>query len=446
MKYIILKLGLFLFILFGQKLGNSKEIYKEVYQIAILDGQINNSEKVILEALRASLQLSDTEIYDLKIKDEPTLINNINSEQGLALNKSGRWPLVAQNMAWGVGLYGWGIPYILEADDFKWFIGTQMISLGGAFYFTYNLTKTMEISHSRSHMLRVGSVMGFRYGWGINTLLDLWEQDDPSKSSMMVLMTSVPIGSYAGDYIYKKYNPTNGQAWGMTILTELTSYAIRQAHHIIDKKPDNSYYYSYGMEYGDRDTLLYRNWLKRHTLIDFISYPFGLYLSHNYVKNKSYTFGDGIMLLQGRIIGWVYGTLLSSISDIEFESSSARTSRVALSIGGAYLLDNIIKGKDYTFGQSVLTILGTASGMAFGLGSAVIMEIDDSWEVFMMVGGLSGLYFSNSILDIKNETGLSNTMSGVRFSLLPSFQVLNNNLSLYNTKKIIPSLYLNATF
>ncbi|MFL2997172.1 MAG: hypothetical protein ACJZ1Q_00290 [Candidatus Neomarinimicrobiota bacterium] len=444
MKYMVLKLGLFLFILFGQKLGNPKEIYKDVYQTAILDGNIDNSEKVMLGALQVSLQLSDIEIYDLKINDERIPINTINSKQGLVLNKSGRWPLVAQNMAWGVGLYGWGIPYILDADDFKWFIGTQMISLGGAFYFTYNLTRTMEISHSRSHMFRAGSVLGFRYGWGINTLLDLWKRGDPSKSSITVLMASVPVGSYAGDFVYKKYNPTNGQAWGMTILTELTSYTIRQFHHIIDTKPENDYYYA--SNYDELDTLSYRNWLKRHTLIDFVSYPIGLYLSHNYVKNKSYTFGDGIMLLQGRTVGWIYGLLLNSISDIDFEDSSARISRVALSIGGTYLLDNIIKDKDYTFGQSVLTILGTASGMAFGLGSAVIMEIDDGWEPFMMVGGLAGLYFSNSILDVKSETSLSNTMSKSRFSLIPNFQVLNSNLSGYNTKKIIPSIYLNATF
>ena len=444
MKYMVLKLGLFLFILFGQKLGNPKEIYKDVYQTAILDGHIDNSEKVMLGALQVSLQLSDIEIYDLKINDERIPINTINSKQGLVLNKSGRWPLVAQNMAWGVGLYGWGIPYILDADDFKWFIGTQMISLGGAFYFTYNLTRTLEISHSRSHMLRAGSVLGFRYGWGINTLLDLWKRGDPSKSSITVLMASVPIGSYTGDFVYKKYNPTNGQAWGMTILTELTSYTIRQFHHIIDTKPENDDYYA--SNYDDLDTLSYRNWLKRHTLIDFVSYPIGLYLSHNYVKNKTYTFGDGIMLLQGRTVGWIYGLLLNSISDIDFEDSSARISRVALSIGGTYLLDNIIKDKDYTFGQSVLTILGTASGMAFGLGSAVIMEIDDGWEPFMMVGGLAGLYFSNSILDVKSETSLSNTMSKSRFSLIPNFQVLNSNLSGYNTKKIIPSIYLNATF
>ena len=444
MKYMVLKLGLFLFILFGQKLGNPKEIYKDVYQTAVSDGHIDNSEKVMLGALQVSLQLSDIEIYDLKINDEQIPTNTINSEQGLVLDKSGRWPLVAQNMAWGVGLYGWGIPYILDADDFKWFLGNQMISLGGAFYFTYNLTKKMEISHSRSHMFRAGSVLGFRYGWGINTLLDLWKREDPSKSSIMVLMASVPIGSYAGDFVYKKYNPTNGQAWGMTILTELTSYTIRQVHHIIDTEPENDYYYA--SNYDDLDTLLYRNWLKRHTLIDFVSYPIGLYLSHNYVKSKSYTFGDGIMLLQGRTVGWIYGLLLNSISDIDFESSSARISRVALSIGGTYLLDNIIKDKDYTFGQSVLTILGTASGMAFGLGSAVIMEIDDGWEPFMMVGGLAGLYFSNSILDVKSEISLSNTMSKSRFSLIPNFQVLNSNLSGHNTRKVVPSLYLKATF
>ena len=424
----------------GLNKAGLKDIFQSAYETAFQDWQIDKNEEAILNTLQNSLNLSNEEITVLKSLYE--------QKQNKELDQSGRWPLVLQNMAWGGGLYGWAIPYVMDAEDFKWYIGTEMMSLGGAFYLTYQYTKEMEISHSKAQMMRAGSLLGFRYGWGVNTLLDLWPDDEDSKTSTWILMASIPAGIYAGDYLYKKWDPSNGQAWALALSGEVGSYTVRQLHHVFDQVSDEPDW----DDWDDKDYKKWREdqkkWNKRHTLFELSSYPLSVYLGHRYFGEKSYTFGDALMLFQGRLLGWLYGVMLSDISSMDFEENNSRIVRTATTIGGTLLLDRFIRDRDYTFGQSILSVLGTGSGIAFASGVAIIIEVDDfeTVEMMMMAGGIAGLYLSDSILNVKSESSSSLSTSEKTFSIIPSFQVIPNSQGYQNKYTLIPSFNVTAYF
>lgn len=417
---------IFLFpaILFSQQESiDPSAVYQAAYETAMDDGRIDESERALLKSLRASLGLPDEKVD----KQLPPKID-----------QSGRWPLVAQNMIYGAGLYGWIIPYVLDARDFKWYVGTEMISLGAAYYLTYRYTKQMEISHARAQMMRAGSAIGLRYGLGINTLLQL--DFEEGKLAAWILMASVPAGIYSGDKLFNRWEPSNGQAWSLTLWTELGGYLTRNFHHFFSTRPDDpeEWEYEYYDETGwrmdqeayDRDKREFDRWKRANTLFDLVGYPVGAYIGRRWFAHRQYTFGDGMMLYQGRALGWLYGAMIGDVLGMDFDESSGRLFRMGGSVAGPLLFDRFITGKDYTFGEAILTVLGTASGMAFAAGSSVILEIDDEnvIEILVMGGGVAGLYLANSILEVEHEGRQSGLSIVPSFSLNPFMSTVNVHL------------------
>ena len=103
--------------------GEPNETYRLVYQAAMADSIITPDEQRMLETLQQALGLHRGEV-ELAL-DEVTPL------QPPSLQSTGRWTLMAQNMVWGVGLYGWGIPFVLDVQDCKWYSGSEIVSLGG---------------------------------------------------------------------------------------------------------------------------------------------------------------------------------------------------------------------------------------------------------------------------------------------------------------------------
>lgn len=423
------------------------EIYISAYRTAIEDGEIDASEQALLDNLRKTLNISAFEIAAIR--------ESLRSETENFLDQSGRWPLVAQNMAWGAGLYGWAIPTVLEAKDFKWYVGTEMLSLGGTFYFTYQYTKNMNISHARAQMMRAGSLLAFRYGWGTNTMLELWpDEDTNSKAWVWMLMASVPAGIYGGDYLYNKWLPSNGQAWSLALWSEIGAYTAKQLHSMLESEPiEPDYFYDpdndpYDAVYAkyEKDHL---SWQKKHIIVELAAYPIGIYLGHKYFGEKQYSFGDALMLYQGRWVGWFYGVMLSDLLNADFEKPEGRFLRTGASITGTLLMDRFIAGRDYTFGQAMLSMLGTGSGAAFGVGIGAILEADDSETMDLLVGagGTVGFLLTDSIQKIKKESQKTSLKAGDNnFSMVPSFQLSPANTSGRIGVKLIPSLAITYQF
>ena len=386
---------------------NAIFIYRHAYQTAMRDRKIDSGERAILKSLKRTMGMAAEDILYIH--------NQINLATPKLLDQSGRWPLVLQNIAWGAGLYGWAIPIVLGADDFKWVIGSEMMSFAGAFYLTYEYTKKMEIPHSRAQMMRLGSAVGFHYGWSINDLFGVWDWGD-EKPPLVVLMASIPVGIYVGDVLYNRWNPSHGQSWSLTLWSGIGLQTISEIQRIFDPRPEEpemgAYYDFYYNEWVEPNQAEHeqwekdiKRWKKRRAVVDVISYPLGMYAGYRFFGDKQYTFGDALMLYQGWGFGLIYSLMLMDVVGVDFENELYRLGIIGGGIGGTLLYDRYIDSYDYTFGQSVLMLLGTGSGMAFSVGTSAILELDEASliQVLVMGGGVAGFFLTNSILSVSNE-------------------------------------------
>jgi len=398
-----------------------EEIYTNAYKTALANGTIGSNERAMLKTIQSTLKLSDQEVANIIVQ--------IQVDTGY-VDQSGRWLLVAQNMIYGASVYGWMIPDVLGAKDNKWYVGSEMISLAGAFYLTYVYTKNMELSHSRAQMIRLGSLLGLRYGFGASTIFDLDKND--RKAWELAVMTSIPLGAFAGDYLFRKWKPSHGQSWTLTLGAGIGAYTTMQLHYIFDEPP-NEPDCPENMDWDEwEESDEYHSWEKKYdkwqplnTIIELAGYPVGMYLVRHFWREKSHSVGDAVMLTQGAISGSFYGVMLAQLLGADFDNPKWQLFPVAGVSLGTVLMDKYIDGVDYSLGQGVVSTLGTISGISFMAGICVITEIKDekAMSALMIAGGISGLYLTNKIFNLEKEK--SHTVKDKDFSLMvaPSVQV-----------------------
>jgi len=421
------------------------KIYLDSYRAALSDGELTPEESAMLKTLQKSLGLAELEIDSVKTATALHLPKMI--------DQSGRWPLVLQNMIYGVSLYGWGIPYVLDAKDTKWFVAGEMISLSAAFWMTYQLTKKMEISHARSQMIRYGSLVGMLSGTVLIQFIEpeYSKADEYSKASCLIMMASVPVGAVLGDRYYQKLKPSLGQSWAMTQWGEIGATTSGSVYRLLTTEPQppvnnwnsNVDWEEYWQDY-DRKYAAYEKdrgiWEKYNMVCYTLGFPLGTWFEHKFFSDRQYTFGDGLMITWGRLTGMAYGSFLCDlISGGSNDNQTEDLFTAAGSIGGAVAMDRFIQKKDYTTGQSILMVLGAISGGCFAAGIPVILEIDESkvYDIVAIGGSLGGYYLTNRVIDVRSEanSSLKETNS---FSIAPTLIPHKN--------KILPGVHLSMTF
>ncbi|NQV38754.1 MAG: TerB family tellurite resistance protein [Candidatus Marinimicrobia bacterium] len=410
---------------------STDQIYKKAWETAMADSVISVEEHALLNTLFEALSLSE-DSTTVVVKTYPTETEDV-------LDQSGRWPLVLQNMVIGSGLYGWAIPYAFDAKDFRWYAGTEMLSLGGAFYLTYKYTKEMQISHAKAQMMRYGGLVGLRYGAGINTIFDLYNDEDTyddetdshiepkrRKAWALILMASVPAGIYGGDYLFNKLQPTNGQAWVLTQWTAIGGVSCRAITYFFDPDPnyneDNEEEANYDDEEYEQRQKEYETWNKRHTSIELlVGYPLGFYFGKKLTMDKNYSFGDALMLYQGYSYGFFNSMMLQGILLDKFNERSWILLNTIGAVGSMFAYDRWIAGQDFSAGQSILMALGSVSGTAFGFGVAIILDINEKEPMLSMAlaGYGAGTYFTRKIINSHPDGSLANN-DGMNISFLPT--------------------------
>ncbi|MFA4839464.1 MAG: hypothetical protein WC703_08315 [Candidatus Neomarinimicrobiota bacterium] len=408
-------------------------IYRDSYRAALSDGELTPEESAMLKTLQKSLGLAESEIDSVKATTSLHLPKMI--------DQSGRWPLVLQNMLFGVGLYGWGVPYVLDADDAKWYVAGEMISLSAAFWMTYQLTKKMEIPHARSQMIRYGSLVGMFAGTTLNQFL---EPNDFTKASCLIMMASIPAGAVLGDRYYQKWKPSLGQSWAMTQWGEIGATASRSVYRQICAEPQPPEYdWENREEWEEKDKAYQKDsekWAKFDMLYYTVGYPLGTWFENKFFSDRQYSFGDGLMLTWGRLTGSAYGIFLYDLLSVKSDDNQTQSLfQAAGSIGGAIAMDRFILKKDYTTGQSILMFLGAISGGFFAAGIPVILEVDEAkvYDVAAIVGSLSGYYLTSRVIDVRSETN-SAAKESSSFSIAPTL--------IPSRHKILPGVHLSMSF
>ena len=433
-------------------------IYRQAFKTASNDKRIKDDEKSILKSLRKSLNLSKFDAKDIEYKI-------LFSQQNI-LDQSGRWPLVLQNIVWGAGLYGWGLPYILNVNDGKWFIASELLSFSTSFYLTYKYTKNMNIPHSRAQMMRYGSLVGYHYGWSLGKIMKLEsDMESENKAWIGILMASVPAGIWVGDKLYQHWQPTNGQSWAISLATMMGAMATNNIHYTIDEKPEEPEepfcnHYSYNPENNTDEWIDCENeeeykikyqkyekdledWERIQGILYLGAYPVSMYLGNKIFGDKDYSFGDATILYQGWGIGMLYSIMLLDIVNIE-ENDAYSLGTILGGLTGVYIYDKaILSGYDFSIGESILLTAGSLSGGTFGAAIGVIAETDREFiEIGAIAGSIVGTWITRNILNPEKD-GLSNKKNdGIKLSISPDIKYLPNS----SVSPFIPGINLQLDF
>ncbi|HMA61294.1 MAG TPA: hypothetical protein VKP78_01460, partial [bacterium] len=168
------------------------------------------------------------------------------------------------------------------------------------------------------------------------------------------------------------------------------------------------------------------------------AYPLGLLGSKILTENKNYTLGDALMPFQGYLSGIVYNYMILDILDVDNQPLH-RLGNIGLGFSGIYLYQKMIDGYDYTFGESLLMGLGTVSGMAFGLGTAVITEASSRVTSFLVLtGGISGTLLTKPMITPQKDMEILNSKES-KFSIYPAI-FLEKSRNKKDAIKILPGL------
>ena len=422
----------------------SHPAYQRAWNSAMSDGKISPEERVLMNILGDALNLSSDSVRFLETSWKTPEITRLLETP----DQSGRWPLVLQNMVLGAGLYGWAVPYVLQAEDARWFVGSEMMSMSGAFYLTYKYTKAKSVSHSRAQMMRYGSLLGLRYGLGINQLLELNGGEGNQRETIWawVLMASVPAGHIGGDYLFEKHHPSNGQAWTWTMWTGVAGLTSRLIYSVMDAEPQipeySGYYYDEELDKEYQNNL--SDWEKRRTVLELLSYPLGTYVGYQLTRDKNYSFGDALMLMQGWGFGFYNTMMLQSIFADDIDTDILFMVSALGAIGSSLAYDRWIKVDDFSFGQSTLMLLGSGSGIAFGFGTGILLNVDSTEPLLTLAlaGYGAGTWLTRSILEVESDGSLaSNSSTRISFSptIIPS---LGSN----QKTSLIPAFDLKISF
>lgn len=422
-----------------EAISRDTSVYRQAYQAAIKDNHLSNDEKKILHALQKALELDDARV---NLIEQKLQLKYGDGEQ------SGRWQFVLQNTGWGAGLYGWGLPYLLGKDEARWMVGMEMLTLGSTFYLSQKYSEKMDIPLARSQMLGLGSSIGLYYGFAINELFELNNEDyyyngeeDEKRAWMATLMSTVPIGMLAGQSLYNRWQPDYGRTWALSLGTLVALKSAYDMHVALDPEPEEPMLIDpYQSEKNPYKKWIdeHTRWEKRRALITMTAYPLAVLGSKILTENKNYTFGDAIMSFQGYLSGVVYNYMILDMLNID-NQSLYRLGNIGLGFSGIYLYQKMIDGYDYTFGESFLMGLGTASGMAFGLGTAIITEASSQLtSLFVLCGGISGTLLTKLMISPQKESPILYNQEA-RLSISPALY-FENYREKKSAVKILPGL------
>ncbi|UCH10250.1 MAG: hypothetical protein JSU61_13815 [Fidelibacterota bacterium] len=406
--------------LFSSLIYGQAEIYEDLYRVAFEDGKISPEEQQLLTALQNKLGLEEEEIQEIQRK--------VLDSRGIAAGRSraGRRRVIAQNMAYGNGLYGWAVPYVLGIESPTVYTGIQLLAIAGGFYLSWQYTQDMDIPLSRADFQIAGSTLGL---WTCYPLVAVvggkrWFDFDPDgKVILSYAMLSVPLGIRTGDRLYHRWQPSDGQARAVIWAGSMSGLNAVLAHLLFTTEdgPENP-----------------ESWNRLNSLLVTGAIAGGSYLGWRQFSQDNLTIGDVRFITMGTMLGWITAMELGIILEPEYKPSLALL--LASLDGFSYITYHLGRGYDFTSGDVAIIGLGSFAGFTAFRGISLILGMDQSNKLMNgldIASYLGGAYLTFRYIQPRTEMGIETDLP-IELSIGPTF--------LSNGKQPVPAMGLNLRF
>ncbi len=358
-------------------LQGQQSLYDKAFEEAMRDSFITGDERALLNIISA-----DSNTTQSSLTHEPASAKSL---PGVQLNQAGRWRLIYSTMALGNGLYGVGVPYLMKSEDPKIYGGFQLVAAAGGFYFSYNMTRDMDIPLGRVSFIEKGESLGFTSFFILHSMIggERWMNFDPDlRFALTYIMLSTPTGAFLGNRLYNHWKPSDGQAILINAGSFLSTLNGVALHRILTSSLDL-----------ETETA-FNNSYRALSLLAWGGSVGGMFYSHSRLGDNSVSTGDAY-LVQGTALLGAY-VAIQALTIAEMESERANIV-VGMSIMNAFAFQGVklIEDVDFSEGDAAIMALGTAAANGIWRGLSIMMDAElssDAASTLDIATSLAGFY------------------------------------------------------
>lgn len=349
----------------------------------------------------------------------------------LLLDHEGRPYLLTGNLILGLGFYGWAAPIVLGLEEEAAYAGYCLTS-AASFLIPYALTSNKDVSLASAHFSVFGGINGIFHGILLSELIGI---TSPGDGFGLTMLTSISENIIM-------YHIASGSGMKAGKASVIANYSLLGA---FDGFMLNFLYDGY-----DEDRL----WTLAPLAGSFAGYFLG-----NYVANtQDYTSGDATVSFMP---AWLSLYLASSVTIIASNNLSPEAFSIVsiLSTGiGAYIGNNLVKGRNFTESQGNYTVLAVLAGSLIGSGiGALLFKEDgnsDAGRFLPLAGCLGGIAgYTIAYEGYKGAASESGSTSSLDFGISPLAAIeglKGNDFTMIDYNKLkpvsLPVIYLNYAF
>lgn len=347
----------------SSRLAAQAEVYENAYRAAFADSIITADEQQILTAIFNTLELGEDVMLEIHRQVAAAHTSQI------TFSRAGRRAIIGQNMILANGLYGWGIPYVLGVNSATVVVGLELLALGGGFYYSWQYTENLDLPAARATFQNSGSLAALASIYPLMGLIgfERWAEIDPDgKLTVSYLMVSIPLGIIWSDRLYRRWQPSDGQASALVSAGLTASFNALVGQILLTDNMDDA---------GE-------DWLRLNSLLVSGSFIGGGYLGWKYLNTRSITTGDSYFYSLGASLGYLTGFQLVFLFEPEFKEGLLLVT--AAVDAGIYTAVKLNAPYDMTVGETAIISLGSIAGWASFRGITFILDMDQSAKVLMV--------------------------------------------------------------
>ncbi|HGE72876.1 TPA: hypothetical protein ENX78_18730 [Candidatus Poribacteria bacterium] len=271
----------------------------------------------------------------------------------------GRIPLVITATIYSGGLYGWGIPYLLDAKFTRQYVGSEMVCVFSGFALSLLATKDYDSGPAVSKIIQGGAVIGTLYGFAIPAIFN----SDKTKAYIATPMLTTPLGALGGYGLSRRGGMSEGGV-ELSLFGSILgcAYGLATPYIINVESVD------------DKDQM------RIYAGSAMIGMPIGAFGFNEIAKRTDVSKGRTRMIELGTCMGIYYGFNFVYIKD-PGRTKPYIASMMACAPIGTTASILLTRNGSYENGRSMLIILGTILGDVFGRGVAYLAGADTWREV-----------------------------------------------------------------